>query len=194
MEPISPTPSIDPAARLCLACGLCCQGVLYGSVRLQPDDVPIAEGLGLPVIQESGQPALAQPMPCFKEGRCSIYETRFSRCRSYRRMLLQRVEEGSETVENALGIVRQTKTVVDTLRGLLGEHRAARQIWYAVGDYIRTARAAGTVDDVKSHAAVYLNMRIRSLLSHRYFDHRVQEQWNAHDLPLKASSGGTGGA
>jgi Fe-S-cluster containining protein len=69
---------------VCLECGLCCRGVLYGKVFLQEEELEWAAELRLPILQEDARSAFRQPCACFVNQKCSIYEQRFAACRAYR--------------------------------------------------------------------------------------------------------------
>lgn len=65
------------AARLCAACGLCCNGVMFHTVRLQPGDVPPElAALGLKLKRKQRGDLILQPCPAYREERCSIYAQR----------------------------------------------------------------------------------------------------------------------
>ena len=93
------TPDIPSAAsRLCAACGMCCNGVMFDLVRLQPGDSPRAlAALGLKVKRKRGQSHLVQPCPAHCESQCSIYAARPERCRVFECRQLQRVASGEIT-------------------------------------------------------------------------------------------------
>ena len=100
------------AATLCVSCGLCCKGVLYSNAKAQPDEVGRIAGAGL-VVEQLGE-RLQFRLPCHHnvEGRCAIYEDRFSRCRSFRCALLKRVDSGEVALPQALELVAKAKAMV----------------------------------------------------------------------------------
>lgn len=114
----------DPASSLCLACGLCCNGVLFKDVELQPgDDAGQLQSLGLPVtIPRSARRAPRFPQPCAALGadcRCQIYAERPARCRQFECSLLQLVTQGKMEMPAALRTIRQTRQRAERVRGLL---------------------------------------------------------------------------
>lgn len=96
-----------PAARLCGACGLCCNGVMFHNVRLQPSDVPPAlAALGLKLKRKSREDLILQPCPAYRDERCSIYAQRPERCRLFECRQLQQVGTGEITEAKALEKIR----------------------------------------------------------------------------------------
>lgn len=133
------TSSTTVARQLCLHCGLCCNGVLFKDVELQPgDDARSLLALGLPLIDRSrrrktGQtPALDQspaapaavkfPQPCAAlcaDNRCRIYAERPTRCRDFECALFKSVAAGETELPAALRTVRTTRQRAAKVRGLL---------------------------------------------------------------------------
>jgi Fe-S-cluster containining protein len=107
-----------PSGALCLACGLCCNGVLFRDVELQPaDDAAVLAALGLPIGGRSPRRPARLPQPCAAlcaDNRCRVYEIRPRRCRQFECVLLQQTGRGEVALAAALGVVR------------LARHRAAR--------------------------------------------------------------------
>ena len=50
-EVVLPADSLPDATDLCVSCGLCCNGVLYSNIKVQPDEVERLEASGHPVEQ-----------------------------------------------------------------------------------------------------------------------------------------------
>lgn len=67
---------------LCLACGLCCDGSLFGRARLEPGEVERARKIGLRVLPSGG--SFEQPCSALGEGRaCAVYTERPNACRAF---------------------------------------------------------------------------------------------------------------
>ena len=114
---ISATPSA--ASRLCQACGLCCNGVMFQLVRLQPgDSAPALAALGLKLKRKNRHDYILQPCPAHRDGQCSIYLQRPERCRLFECRQLQRVASGSITEAMALEKIREVQRRVARLDGL----------------------------------------------------------------------------
>lgn len=99
---------------MCIGCGLCCDGTLFGHVRLEPsDDVHLLGKLQL--IPEGGE-RFIQPCAAFDGRRCSCYPQRPSACRDYRCKLLVKFEAGDVSLEDAKQTVHAMRELVVTAR------------------------------------------------------------------------------
>jgi len=112
--------STSAATRLCTACGMCCNGVMFHTVRMQPGDAPKElVGLGLKLKRKKGQKFLLQPCPAFKNSQCSIYLQRPERCRLFECRQLKRVEAGEIAETAALNAIHEARRRVDHVTELL---------------------------------------------------------------------------
>jgi len=101
------------AEQLCLNCGLCCNGVLFKDVELQPgDDDGKLAALGLPVTNRQSPIQNRQsqfPQPCAAlcaDNRCRIYADRPARCREFECALFKSVATGGTEASAALRTIR----------------------------------------------------------------------------------------
>jgi Fe-S-cluster containining protein len=102
--------STSAAERLCGACGLCCNGVLFHTVRLQPGDAPSKlAALGLKLKRKHRQNWILQPCPVYRDGQCSIYAQRPERCRLFECRQLQRMKTGETTEAMALERIHEVQ-------------------------------------------------------------------------------------
>ena len=114
--------SLDPtaASRLCAACGMCCNGVLFHTVQMQPTDSPRSlSALGLKLKRKRGQTCLQQPCPAFGDSGCSIYEARPVRCRLFECHQLKRLTAAEITEESALSTIQGARQQVTGIVALL---------------------------------------------------------------------------
>ena len=124
----------DESNQLCLKCGLCCNGVIFADVRLQPgDNAERLRALALRLTatrsrkgNSSGRSANAQPVwklkqPCdaLEECRCRIYSNRPDHCRRFECALLKKVHRGERTGAEALRIIRSARRRVAGVKRLL---------------------------------------------------------------------------
>ena len=109
--------------RLCLACGLCCNGVIFANVRLQPgDDAERLRSLGLPVQPPRSvrqPPLVSQPCAALDGCRCRIYAERPQYCRHFECVLFKSVAAGRTQPAEALRIVGAARDRGDKVRRLL---------------------------------------------------------------------------
>ena len=114
------TPDSSAASRLCAACGMCCNGVMFHTVRLQPRDSPKdLVALGLKLKRKKGQNYILQPCPAFRESHCSIYAARPERCRLFECRQLQRVGSGEITEVQAQEAIAAAWALVAEVNVLL---------------------------------------------------------------------------
>ncbi len=109
------------ASRLCSACGMCCNGVMFHTVLLQPSDSPKAlSAIGLRLKKrKNGKHYILQPCPAFCGSHCSIYAARPERCRVFECRQLQRVATGEITEATALEMIRETHRRVTEVTDLI---------------------------------------------------------------------------
>ena len=103
------------SARLCAACGMCCDGVLFHSVELQPGDSPRQlAALGLKLRSKKGVAFFLQPCSAHREVgstcSCAIYDQRPARCRLFNCRQLLGVASGETTETDALGKIRTARS------------------------------------------------------------------------------------
>jgi uncharacterized protein len=110
--------------QLCPACGLCCNGVIFANLALQPSDSAARlRSLGLPVSAAHSAvrpPHLAQPCAAFDGSHCRVYADRPQYCRQFECVLLKSVKAGRTEPAAALRIISAARERADKVRRLLG--------------------------------------------------------------------------
>ena len=97
---------------LCLQCGLCCNGAIFGDVKLQPGESSRRlKQLGLPLLPGRAGCAARFTQPCcaFQNGLCQIYAERPHHCREFECLLLKRVHAGDVEYSEALRTVQTAR-------------------------------------------------------------------------------------
>ena len=122
--------STPPSARLCAACGMCCDGVLFHSVALQlGDSSRQLAAIGLKLRRKKGVEFFLQPCSAHREngGKCSclIYDQRPMRCRIFNCRQLEGVAAGEITEAAALEKIRQARAHVARVNGLIAQFGAS---------------------------------------------------------------------
>ena len=113
----------DVISQLCPACGLCCNGVLFGDVELQRgDNAKLLTQLGLNLFRKGGKSAFSQPCSCFDGKLCGIYADRPKQCRAFECGLLKRVQAGKLTAGAAL------KTIAEARRSSVAVLKLVREL------------------------------------------------------------------
>lgn len=124
---------------ICLACGLCCDGVIFADLKLQPgDDASPFASLGaspsadpepsrgpqsarLPWMSPTGGRATKIQQPCiaFDGCSCRIYQQRPKHCREFECLLLHGLKAGRVEKSAALEIIRTARRRADKVWRLL---------------------------------------------------------------------------
>lgn len=108
------------AGRLCAACGMCCNGVLFSGMRLQPEDsAKTLARLGLRAKKRKDGLHIPQPCPAHRDSCCSIYADRPVRCRNFKCRQLLELENGSIDSDAAMEKIRYAQMLVETVQALL---------------------------------------------------------------------------
>jgi Fe-S-cluster containining protein len=115
------TPS--KAQRLCLVCGLCCDGALFKDVELRSgDEAARLSQLGMSLEVRRGQTRLTQPCAALgADCRCGIYADRPAHCREFECALLQAVNRGRMQSTEARRCIRLARQRAERVRRLLRE-------------------------------------------------------------------------
>jgi Fe-S-cluster containining protein len=111
-----------PASRLCLACGMCCNGVLFQIVRVQQtDSIADLERHGLKLRRKKRDPYFDQPCAMLDGCRCTIYAQRPLRCRSFECQQILRLSRGETTESAALKKIEEARKLVGAVQAKLTE-------------------------------------------------------------------------
>lgn len=122
----------ESAARLCAACGMCCNGVLFHGMAVQPEDsLRAMAAKGLKAKRRDGELQFLQPCPAHEGNCCRIYADRPQRCRAFACQQLEGVSVGkipeSTAMKKILEASKLTDRVKDLLK-LLGDDRTTRPL------------------------------------------------------------------
>lgn len=107
--------------KICLACGLCCNGSLFTNGKLRPEEVEPARKNRLVVIDEGDEgPLFEQPCARFDADAkaCTIYEERPHTCRGFECRLLARFRAEGGQLESVLLEVRRAQELFARLKEL----------------------------------------------------------------------------
>lgn len=104
------------ASELCTACGLCCNGAIFGRARAEADEIDRIASYGLSVFDRPDGTWFKLPCNLLSGNRCTIYADRFSVCRGFSCTLLKRLSDGEIDVEAGLGLVVTAKAMIERLR------------------------------------------------------------------------------
>lgn len=165
-----PPPEFSDGSALCVACGLCCQGVLHDKGDLRDDEVEHAFSIGMIVTRDLKQGvSYGLPCPLLKDTACSVYEERPSACRGYRCGLLQRYTAGEVPIERALSLVNEAKRLLARVLSQLPEGTSLRDAFAAWRARNLAAQRSGSGSPIQAAAAVHLSVTMLQLLLDRQF-------------------------
>lgn len=99
----------DALHRLCLACGLCCDGSLFEVVALDGLEVRRLAERGVRLEQRRGATLLAFPCTALKGTCCQMYDERPKGCRAFECFVLRRLAGGGVSEAEALALVEQAR-------------------------------------------------------------------------------------
>lgn len=116
------SPIESAASRLCQACGICCNGVMFHNVRVRSNDSPRElTSLGLQLHRKHRELLFLQPCPAYAESRCTIYPQRPERCQLFKCRQIARVASGEVSEERAMEQIREVLERVTRVNELLDE-------------------------------------------------------------------------
>lgn len=95
----------DELQALCRACGLCCDGSLFGCGSLEPDEVPAARRHRLAVLPR--ETAFEQPCTALSTEGCTIYAERPRACHGFVcRLYARHRSDGGALAERLAAVAR----------------------------------------------------------------------------------------
>lgn len=100
---------------LCLSCGMCCNGAMFGHVVLLDADLPALDAHGTPTLAGDSGPVLPQPCPYLSERRCTIYADRFRSCRDFDCVTLQAAQRGEIDMPEAQRRIALANAALDAV-------------------------------------------------------------------------------
>ena len=114
------TSEVSAASRLCVSCGMCCSGVLFEIVKLQPEDsIRDLEKLGMKVNRKKSEPYFKQPCRFLDDCTCTIYAQRPVRCRHFECSQLKQLALGEITEAEAQLKINEARQQVDRIKARL---------------------------------------------------------------------------
>jgi Fe-S-cluster containining protein len=101
---------------------MCCDGTLFHSVVLQPNDSATSlSSLGLVLKRKKGAFSFRQPCPAHQNNQCGIYENRPHRCRLFHCQQLLQVSSGTLSQTQALETIRSTREKIKLVDQLIAK-------------------------------------------------------------------------
>jgi Fe-S-cluster containining protein len=98
---------MNDSEKICLACGLCCDGTLVGFVQLDREELPIIRELK-DIEEENGNGFFLLPCKNYCDG-CNIYLKRPRQCAHFKCGLLKSIEQKELDFDAAVEIINMVK-------------------------------------------------------------------------------------
>ncbi len=116
-------------SELCLACGLCCDGSLFGRVPLAPEEVGVARKNRLRVL--ANDRAMEQPCAALRDRACDVYAERPSACRAFECRLYARHRREGGPLEPRLAAVRRVRELLARVHAASDSEALRAEPWFA---------------------------------------------------------------
>ncbi len=115
------TDELSIASRLCLACGLCCDGTVFGFALIEESEVEDTAGIGLQTIRTTrNEPAFLLGCHHLDGTACTRYLSwRPSVCGDYFCQVQKRVRKHELAEEEAFSMIARARQMTDEIRALL---------------------------------------------------------------------------
>ncbi len=124
---------VKTVSELCLACGLCCDGSLFGFVALSDEEAERLRGHGLTVDAKGERLGLRLRCGGLQGRCCSLYGERPQGCRTFVCTVARRFEAQALTGEEAMNVVSEAQARIAALGQRLDPPRAS-DVMQAVRD------------------------------------------------------------
>jgi uncharacterized protein len=182
------------ASRLCLACGMCCDGTVYNVARLEQAEVARAAAEGFRTCNsEFGHDAFNLPCHYLSGTACTIYQAwRPGVCSSYFCAVQDKARDGEMTEAQALEIIART---LDCRDQVLAAKRPDETLAQA---RVRFAAITAAKDAIAPQDAKFVvQMFVLEKMLDQHFRKQGEERLRnaAPDAPaITASAGSSAGA
>lgn len=128
-------------SRLCLSCGLCCNGTLFTHIAPRAGEVEALAGTRLHLVtRRDGRVVIGLPCPALEGRRCTMYDERPAGCREFSCATARALAEGE--VDEATAHAR----VEEALRRLAQVEARLPRAAEEPEPAVRRARRHGLVD------------------------------------------------
>lgn len=116
-------------AALCRACGMCCDGSLFGRVPLAPAEVEVARRHRLRVVASGA--AMDQPCAAHGAGGCAVYAERPRACQAFACRLYERHAREGGPLGPRLEAVARARELLTLLGSSTDAEGLQAEPWFA---------------------------------------------------------------
>ena len=120
-------PTVPDSSAVCLSCGMCCDGTLFERAKAEPAELGRLAAHGIETLEAEGRLFFRLGCPRLSGTCCTIYDDRFTICRTFQCKLLAELRSGTVTVGEALEAVAEAKALLDKVRSQRPEAAALRE-------------------------------------------------------------------
>ena len=177
----------DLAQRLCVRCGLCCDGTLFNRGRILPEDDPAQLAAnGFILISTARRTGFLQPCLHHQQGICTIYRQRRPQvCHTFRCALLRRFDAGELSLEAVQARIERALALAGRIQAQLpAQSKHERQSLKQRMAVWQQAQASAGVDMRGAFAPLLLDFASLQRLLDQHFRLRPkQERADAMSAP-----------
>lgn len=102
---------------LCISCGICCNGTLFGKVPLvSGDDIQLLQKGGIKILLKGEKRSFALGCSAYKNSCCQIYDARPQSCIKFRCDLLKAFESGEISWSDSREKIVRVRQLSEKLR------------------------------------------------------------------------------
>jgi Fe-S-cluster containining protein len=106
---------------------MCCDGTLFERANAQPAEFGRLAANGIETLEAEGRFYFRLGCPRLSGTCCTIYDDRFTICRTFHCNLLTELRSGATSLDEALEAVRQAKILLEKVRSQRPEAAALRE-------------------------------------------------------------------
>jgi Fe-S-cluster containining protein len=165
------------SSELCLSCGLCCDGAMFDEVFIEPEELESVRAVSMEVITKSSRPCFQLPCILYRDGKCTIYETRFFRCRVYKCKLLDNYQKGQVSFGLASSQIQKGVQIYEKLRKEL-RVKEKQFFWQSISKLWETNLEGSDGNELRHmHAMLLLEILAFIRLLGKHFFDNGDERW-----------------
>jgi Fe-S-cluster containining protein len=171
LDPDADGSMVSLSQSLCLTCGLCCDGALFSSVRLKPDDeVTPLKAAGINFVSNGDSNEFKQPCAAHKNCTCAVYANRPQECRTYKCELLKRFERNDISHGSALEIINKMISLKNEVNALARAASTNTQSAEEINSLIKKWSRDRSIGATKQgYAHVFLKFGVLQIYLDRFF-------------------------
>lgn len=168
------------SGKICIECGLCCDGSMFDKARIDKnDDMAFLKQMGVECIAVNDKLFFHQPCMWQEGKQCRLYNDarRYKACKEFKCRLLKQYLSGEISYDSALDIIRGTlirrQSVKEFIKILHSDHNNSEQ---SIFSFIRELNLSGKMENLsfrKTYSKQILDcMILRELLNRKFYKNK----------------------